>query len=179
MFDELNEIGNGGIPPPYYKTKIFNFDKFMYRVSTKCGFWVLGFLGHPTKLGTTLTDHLRGKEAWRPPSKWITRFFWEPIFLCIFQKNSAVATYSLKEMGKFLRKGREKGFEGKGIYSQVPNKQVGPNKRVGWLFWTYFISKLANFQPYLFIWAYSFMKFAQNNHPTLLFCPTCLFGTWE
>ena len=24
-----------------------------------------------------------------------------------------------------------------------------------------------------FIWAYSFMKFAQNNHPTLLFGPTC------
>ena len=28
-----------------------------------------------------------------------------------------------------------------------------------------------------FIWAYSFMKFAQNNHPTLLFGPTRLFGT--
>ena len=23
------------------------------------------------------------------------------------------------------------------------------------------------------------MKFAQNNHPTRLFGPTCLFGTWE
>ena len=23
------------------------------------------------------------------------------------------------------------------------------------------------------------MKFAKNNHPTLLFLPTCLFGTWE
>ena len=23
------------------------------------------------------------------------------------------------------------------------------------------------------------MKFARNNHPTLLFGPTCLFGTWE
>ena len=23
------------------------------------------------------------------------------------------------------------------------------------------------------------MKFAQNNHPTLLFGPACLFGTWE
>ena len=23
------------------------------------------------------------------------------------------------------------------------------------------------------------MKFAQNNHPTFLFGPTCLFGTWE
>ena len=26
---------------------------------------------------------------------------------------------------------------------------------------------------------YSFMKFAQNNHPTFLFGPICLFGTWE
>ena len=28
-----------------------------------------------------------------------------------------------------------------------------------------------------FIWAYSFMKFAQNNHPTRLFGPTLFFGT--
>ena len=26
---------------------------------------------------------------------------------------------------------------------------------------------------------YSFMKFAQNNHPTRLFGPTRLIGTWE
>ena len=31
------------------------------------------------------------------------------VFLCIFQKNSAMATYGLKEMGKFLWEGREKG----------------------------------------------------------------------
>ena len=30
-------------------------------------------------------------------------------FLCIFQKNSAMATYGLKEMGKFSWEGREKG----------------------------------------------------------------------
>ena len=30
------------------------------------------------------------------------------IFLCIFQKNSAMATLGLKKMGKFLWKGREK-----------------------------------------------------------------------
>ena len=30
------------------------------------------------------------------------------VFLCIFQKNSAMATYGLKEMGKFLWEGREK-----------------------------------------------------------------------
>ena len=30
-------------------------------------------------------------------------------FLCIFQKNSAMATYGLKEVGKFLWEGREKG----------------------------------------------------------------------
>ena len=31
------------------------------------------------------------------------------VFLCIFQKNLAMATYGLKEMGKFLWEGREKG----------------------------------------------------------------------
>jgi hypothetical protein len=31
-------------------------------------------------------------------------------FLCIFQKNSAMATLGLKEMGKFLWKGRKKGL---------------------------------------------------------------------
>ena len=31
------------------------------------------------------------------------------VFLCIFQKNSAMATYGMKEMGKFLWEGREKG----------------------------------------------------------------------
>ena len=30
------------------------------------------------------------------------------VFLCIFQKNSAMATLGLKEMGKFLWEGREK-----------------------------------------------------------------------
>ena len=30
-------------------------------------------------------------------------------FLCIFQKNSAIATLGLKEMGKFLWEVREKG----------------------------------------------------------------------
>ena len=38
-------------------------------------------------------------------------------------------------------------------------------------------NKLTLFPPYLFIWAYSFMKFTQNNRPTLLFGPSCLFGT--
>ena len=32
------------------------------------------------------------------------------IFLCIFQNNSAMATLGLKEMGKFLWEGREKGL---------------------------------------------------------------------
>ena len=31
------------------------------------------------------------------------------VFLCIFQKNSAMATLGLKKMGKFLWEGREKG----------------------------------------------------------------------
>ena len=79
-------------------------------------------------------------------------------------------------------------------YSQVPIKQVGPNKRIGWLFWglegAFFRGerlkvrrkyRRTNFQPYLhsvYIWLYSFMKFNQNNHPTRLFGPTCLIGTW-
>ena len=32
------------------------------------------------------------------------------VFLCIFQKNSAMATLGLKKMGKFLWEGREKGL---------------------------------------------------------------------
>ena len=32
------------------------------------------------------------------------------VFLCIFQKNSAMATLGLKEMGKFLWEGREKSL---------------------------------------------------------------------
>ena len=59
------------------------------------------------------------------------------------------------------------------LYSQVPNKRVGQNKRVGWLFWANFINdyaqinshffhpaRLANFPPYSFIWnkrVYSFI----------------------
>jgi hypothetical protein len=31
-------------------------------------------------------------------------------FLCIFQKNFAIATLGLKEIGKFLWEGREKGL---------------------------------------------------------------------
>jgi hypothetical protein len=32
------------------------------------------------------------------------------VFLCIFQKNSTMATLGLKKMGKFLWEGREKGL---------------------------------------------------------------------
>ena len=69
-------------------------------------------------------------------------------------------------------------------YSQVPNKRVYsfiPNERVGLLFWANFIglNKRVGWKKCEFIWAYSFMKFAQNNHPTHLFGPTRLFGTWE
>jgi hypothetical protein len=51
---------------------------------------------------------------------------------------------------------------------------------------TYLISKfptplvyLGLASPYSFIWAYLSMKFAQNIHPTRLFGPTRLIGTWE
>jgi len=32
------------------------------------------------------------------------------VFLCIFQKKSSMATLGLKEMGKFIWEGREKGL---------------------------------------------------------------------
>ena len=35
-----------------------------------------------------------------------------PDFFCIFQTNLAMATLGLKEMGKFLWEGREKGKKG-------------------------------------------------------------------
>ena len=43
-----------------------------------------------------------GIEARRSTPKWTTRFF--------FQKNSAMAALGLKEMGKFLWEGRERGL---------------------------------------------------------------------
>ena len=61
-------------------------------------------------------------------------------------------------------------------YSQVPNKWVGPNKRVGWLLWANFINKWAQINSHFFhpAWLAHFsptrlfrpMKFAQNNNPT-------------
>ena len=67
------------------------------------------------------------------------------------------------------------------IFSKF-HKQIGldkgncrkavPKKRVGWKF-----ANRAGWKKCEFIWAYSFMKFAQNDHPTHLFGPTCLFGT--
>ena len=36
------------------------------------------------------------------------------VFLCTFQKNSAMATIGLREMGKFLWEGREYGGERNG-----------------------------------------------------------------
>ena len=57
-----------------------------------------------TKIETRLTDHLRGKEAWRQPTFHNTKFL-----IAFSKKNSAMATYGLKEMGKFLWEGMEKG----------------------------------------------------------------------
>ena len=42
-------------------------------------------------------------------------------FLCIFQKNSAMATLGLKEMGKFLRGSREKGLPCWQNYTETAN----------------------------------------------------------
>ena len=44
-----------------------------------------------------LTTGFRGKEAWRPTPK---QNMYQ-VFLCIFQKNSAMAALGLKEKGKF------------------------------------------------------------------------------
>ena len=41
------------------------------------------------------------------------------VFLCIFQKNSAMATLGLKEMGKFLWEGRENGGERNGHWIDI------------------------------------------------------------
>ena len=53
-----------------------------------------------------LTTGFWGKEAWCPTPKWNTRWF----FFCIFQTNLAMAILGLREMGKFLWEGREKGL---------------------------------------------------------------------
>ena len=53
-------------------------------------------------------------------------------------------------------------------------KQVGPKKQVGW--GKKLDGKFANrvgWKKCEFVWAYSFAKLAQNNHPIRL------FGTWE
>ena len=54
----------------------------------------------------TLTDRLRGEEAWCP-----THFsYYQTFFFCIFPMNFAMATLGLKEMGKFIWEGREKSL---------------------------------------------------------------------
>ena len=57
-------------------------------------------------LGFVLTTGFWGKEAASTPKMEYQ------VFLCIFLKNSAMATLGLKEMGKFLWEGREKGLPG-------------------------------------------------------------------
>ena len=44
------------------------------------------------------------------------------VFLCIFEKNSAMATLGLKEMGKFVWEGREKGLPSKTKLRQPTGK---------------------------------------------------------
>ena len=52
-----------------------------------------------------------------------------------------------------------------------------PTCLLGTFFLEFHPTRLANFLPYLFIWAYFFMKFTQNIHPTRLLGPTRLIGT--
>jgi hypothetical protein len=42
------------------------------------------------------------------------------VFLCIFQNNSPMATLGLKEMGKFLWEGREKGLPWANFFPYLP-----------------------------------------------------------
>ena len=51
-------------------------------------------------MSSALTTGFWGKEAWRANPKMEYQ-----VFLCIFQKNSNMATLGLKEMGKFLWEG--------------------------------------------------------------------------
>ena len=70
--------------------------------------WGMAFRNSPRYRIVTvshLTTGFWGKEAWRPTPKMEYQ-----VFLCIFQKNSAMATLGLKEMGKFLWECREKGL---------------------------------------------------------------------
>ena len=53
-----------------------------------------------------LTDHLGGKEEWMASNP----LFIIPDFFLYFPMNFAMATLSLKEMGKFLWEGREKSL---------------------------------------------------------------------
>ena len=77
-------------------------------------------------------------------------------------------------------------------YSKVPNKRVystiififfpHPTPTFSTLFvylGLLFYEICSKYPPYLFIWDCSFMKFAQNIHPTRLFGPTRLIGPWE
>ena len=49
-------------------------------------------------------------SSWRKRSSASNPKMEYQVFLCIFQKNPAMATLGLKEMGKFLWAGREKGL---------------------------------------------------------------------
>ena len=47
-----------------------------------------------------------------------------------------------KSLKKIHKKRKEKSkWNMEKRYSQVPNKQVGPNKRIGWLFWANFMNE--------------------------------------
>ena len=71
---------------------------------------------------SSLTDRLGGKEAWRP-----THFSWYQTFFCIFQKNSAMATLGLKEMGKFLLGSKTKLRQPTGQTFSLPSQRNFPN----------------------------------------------------
>ena len=63
------------------------------------------------------------------------------VFLCIFQKNSAMPTLGLKEMGKFLWEGKEKGLPlGLSQFSKTELRQ-----QIGQTFFPTFLKEFSHF----------------------------------
>ena len=93
----------------------------MYFFDRELVFAVQGFNSSESVIFLGILECAPGHEFLQCPILFNNRFLRErgmastpkmeyQVFLCIFQKNSAMATLGLKEMGKFLWKGRKKGL---------------------------------------------------------------------
>ena len=76
--------------------------------------WVFNCLGRPGRFGNTekISAILLNSRFLRERGMVSNPKIEYQVFLCIFQKNSAMATLCLKEMEKFFWEGREKGLLG-------------------------------------------------------------------